>query len=432
MSAAVALPPAHAPNGEDVEMAEAPSGPRFTTGMILPPPEIKSASIARAVYHQHITDALCIAAVADRTAVAVARSQFPAQFEAKIRQNQVNDPKFSFLNPNDPYHGYYRHRVERIAAGEDADIASGAAAPTKDAAGSGAATPAPQTSRGKPFPAPEFMLDTPHLSAADMYVHLVWHTSGQDLSICSDTIKLTALFTARRGRTFLATLSQREGRNYQFDFLRPTHTLFGYFNRLVEQYTKVILPPKETLEQLSHQATPDGKWKLLAETREHAEYERQRRDREKKREDDLEAERKAFAEIDWHDYVVVQTIEFTAADATSDLPVPMSIGEMENMTLAQKNMALMITETAVDDADALRTSQDGTPVQVPAAIGGAAGLAAAQPGTAMELEDAEARQRQRREEEERARELERAKQQTSMLDAAGPMKIRENYQPKRA
>lgn len=28
-------------------------------------------------------------------------------------------------------------------------------------------------------------------------------------------------------------------RNYQFDFLRPQHSLFNYFTKLVEQYTKV-------------------------------------------------------------------------------------------------------------------------------------------------------------------------------------------------
>ena len=68
--------------------------------------------------------------------------------------------------------------------------------------------------------------------------------------VSRDIIKLTALFTARRGRPFLAALSAREGRNYQFDFLRPTHSLFGYFNRLVEQYSKVLLPSKEMLAQL--------------------------------------------------------------------------------------------------------------------------------------------------------------------------------------
>jgi hypothetical protein len=36
------------------------------------------------------------------------------------------------------------------------------------------------------------------------------------------------------------SLMQRESRNYLFDFLRPHHILFGYFTKLVEQYTKVF------------------------------------------------------------------------------------------------------------------------------------------------------------------------------------------------
>jgi len=106
-----------------------------------------------------------------------------------------------------------------------------------------------------------------------------------------DIMKLTALFTAQRGRSFLAALSQKEGRNYQFDFLRPTSALFGLFNRMVEQYRLVLLPPKETLAKIDEVAGPDGKWKKLAETRRRAKWERIQKEKDKKREEDLEAER---------------------------------------------------------------------------------------------------------------------------------------------
>ena len=56
-----------------------------------------------------------------------------------------------------------------------------------------------------------------------------------------DVVKLTAQFVARNGRQFLTNLMNREQRNYQFDFLRPQHSLFNYFTKLVEQYTKVGL-----------------------------------------------------------------------------------------------------------------------------------------------------------------------------------------------
>lgn len=41
----------------------------------------------------------------------------------------------------------------------------------------------------------------------------------------------------------------REHKNFQFDFLRPQHSLFNYFTKLVEQYTKVSRRTKQSLIQ---------------------------------------------------------------------------------------------------------------------------------------------------------------------------------------
>jgi len=90
---------------------------------------------------------------------------------------------------------------------------------------------------------------------------------------------------------FLATLSAREGRNYQFDFLRPTHSLFGYFNRLVEQYGKVLYPNKDMLQHLKEQAQEGSRWKMLEQARRHAKWQRNKREKDQKRKDDQEAER---------------------------------------------------------------------------------------------------------------------------------------------
>lgn len=46
----------------------------------------------------------------------------------------------------------------------------------------------------------------------------------------------------------------REQRNGQFDFLRPQHSLFQYFTRLLEQYTKVLIPPKDLIKKLGFEA----------------------------------------------------------------------------------------------------------------------------------------------------------------------------------
>ncbi|TFY58154.1 hypothetical protein EVJ58_g6592 [Rhodofomes roseus] len=367
-----------------------PREPKFASGLILPPPEIKS--------------------VIDRTAAFVARSANPPQFEDKIRENQRQDPKFSFLNPADPYHAYYRHRMEKVIRGEidDEPVVGKDEKKVEDVVEQ-------VIDRGIEPPLPEFILNIPNITAIDL-----------------DIMKLTALFTARRGRAFLAALSAREGRNYQFDFLRPTHSLFGYFNRLVEQYSKVLLPSKEMFAQLSERTQEGARWNELEIARKRARWEQLKREQEKKREDDKEAEQIAFAEIDWHDYAIVQTIEFTAADATSELPPPMSVQEVENMTLAQKRMAAMIMETTAEDVEAHRARQAAAEAEAAAAVG-SAGMAS-QEDAAMEQsddEDQEAQERRRREEEERAREVERARAvQANSLDAGAPMKIRTDYVPK--
>lgn len=73
-----------------------------------------------------------------------------------------------------------------------------------------------------PPPEFEFLADPPSISALDL-----------------DIVKLTAQFVARNGRSFLTNLMNREQRNFQFDFLRPQHSLFVYFTVLLKQYTKV-------------------------------------------------------------------------------------------------------------------------------------------------------------------------------------------------
>jgi len=48
----------------------------------------------------------------------------------------------------------------------------------------------------------------------------------------------------------------REQRNFQFDFLRPQHSLFQYFTKLLEQYTKILIPPKDLLGRLRKESAP--------------------------------------------------------------------------------------------------------------------------------------------------------------------------------
>lgn len=79
-----------------------------------------------------------------------------------MREGQRSDPKFSFLNPADPFHAYYRHRTEKVARGEvDEETA------TKEKETEVAQTQEPVDIGVEPPPA-DFILELPHISAIDL------------------------------------------------------------------------------------------------------------------------------------------------------------------------------------------------------------------------------------------------------------------------
>lgn len=110
----------------------------------------------------------------------------------------------------------------------------------------------------EPPPEFEFIADPPSISALDLYVSFKFYEFSLLNYVCSfnrDIVKLTAQFVARNGRQFLTNLMNREQRNYQFDFLRPQHSLFQYFTKLLEQYTKILIPPKDLMARLKVEST---------------------------------------------------------------------------------------------------------------------------------------------------------------------------------
>ena len=70
----------------------APGAGKNLVGIIYPPQEIRN--------------------IIDKTANFVARNG--RQFEERIRENEKSNPRFCFLNPVDPYHAYYQHKIEQI------------------------------------------------------------------------------------------------------------------------------------------------------------------------------------------------------------------------------------------------------------------------------------------------------------------------------
>ncbi len=63
----------------------------------------------------------------DKTATFVSRNG--PEFEEKIRQNEISNPKFNFLAPTDPYHSYYQHKLRELKEGKSAQAQPAAPTP---------------------------------------------------------------------------------------------------------------------------------------------------------------------------------------------------------------------------------------------------------------------------------------------------------------
>ena len=140
-----------------------------------------------------------------------------------------------------------------------------------------------------------------------------------------DVVKLTAQFVARNGKSFLTGLASREHSNPQFNFLKPTHSMFSFFTALCDAYSKVLMPPKDMLHKLTKESS--DRQAVLERYLRRLEWEQAREREEKEAADAAEKERIAMQLIDWHDFVIVETIDFHQ-DEDADLPLPMTLKDV--------------------------------------------------------------------------------------------------------
>lgn len=88
----------------------------------------------------------------------------------------------------------------------------------------------------------------------------------------------------------MTTLSQREARNYQFDFLRPNHSFYQYFTRLVDQYNE-LLSPKNAEDFKVLENNVNNKYNILNRAKKRADWVKYQEAQKKKAEEDDDAER---------------------------------------------------------------------------------------------------------------------------------------------
>lgn len=166
-----------------------------------------------------------------------------------------------------------------------------------------------------------------------------------------------------------------------------------------------VKPGNKSEADLELERKARGKREVLKDVEKRVEWQKWELSKRKQQEDFEEAERRAFNEIDWQDFVVVSTVEFTEADQEMDLPPPMSLREVQAMTLREKKMAQLIMEGREEEMVEQELGFDRN-------------------ATVEEVADKDAMA-----EEEAERERKKVVE-IKVADTGAPMKIRQDYVPK--
>ncbi|MCJ1323273.1 SF3a splicing factor complex subunit [Xylographa vitiligo] len=380
---------------------------RSPAGVVLPPKDIR--------------------AIVEKTAGYVARNG--AVFEDRIREKERLNAKFSFLSVNDAYNPYYAWRLNEVREGRGTAVSAGRL-------GEHAVTLEPEKPKG-PAPPPEFYFSArmPNMNAQDLEV-----------------VRLTALFVAKNGRSFMTALSQKEARNYQFDFLRPQHSLYQFFSRLVDQYTELLQAPtveggkaqKTRIKELDDNVK--DRFHVLGRAKQRAEWVKFQEQQKQQKEEEEQKEQLEYAQIDWHDFVVVETVLFNEADDQAGLPPPTNLNDLQTASLEQKAAmslqphSMRIEEAMPSDEEAYynpygHQQQSQYPMQPPPiplhnsynSLLPQSVEYSQPPPSYLSADDEEARAVAERSE---ARERAQAAQAAAKGGAGQPMRIRNDYVPR--
>jgi len=380
-------------------------------GIIYPPPDIRG--------------------VIDKTAQFVAKCG--EGFEQRVLREQ-NHTKFAFLLPNNPYRPYYDHKVKEFKTGiveeSKPDVPKEILAQKakedekkKKKEQLKALTQGEKRKKQvKPPPPDQYVVNHPYIAPMD-----------------ADIIKLTAQFVARNGQKFLIGLTQRESRNPQFDFLKPTHALFGYFTSLVDAYTKCLMPNKEEVEKLKKMM--NNKQDVVDKAMLRFAWDEQEEAQRVSREEETKEEKDQMAQIDWHDFCIVETIEFTAEDDNIQLAAPLdtSTGAPKGAPVPMDQAGTMTAEAKIKEqpkgVEEEEKEEPAVDLEREEREKREKEMAAAQRAKAEE-EAREKEEREREERERQAREEEEAMQEEEPLDMEPEiplplqepeMKVRKDY-----
>jgi len=300
------------------------------SGVIRPPPDIR--------------------AVADKTALFVAKNG--RAFEQRIlNSDKGKTPKFAFLHATSPFNAYYEQRIRFHEEGGTEEDDKAAEEKKDDTATEKPKVSEPEERKQDKAqkasavdPVAKALLqqrnkiqearavmeeqakqeDGPRTEGVVPPPTLQWVSAvAPNISpVQLETIKLVAQFVALDGKggPLLQDLALREWNNPSFGFLQPRHGHFAYFSSLVDAYRHILSTwskPDADGDDL-----PSDLDKCLEVVAYRAEYDRDVAEREQAANEENGGTLSGAALIDWHDFVVVETIEFPVEEVVRTLPPP--------------------------------------------------------------------------------------------------------------
>ena len=96
---------------EDALNNEPTMSGKSRVGLIIPPPDIRGLSILQSF----IIFAKTISAICEKTAIFVARNGI--EFENRIKEKELGNPRFNFMLPTNAYFAFYRAKVSEHETG---------------------------------------------------------------------------------------------------------------------------------------------------------------------------------------------------------------------------------------------------------------------------------------------------------------------------
>lgn len=292
-----------------------------TTGLIIPPPDVRE--------------------ILDHTVSFIARRP---EFETRILSLYGGDPRFSFLHPDDPYHAYYKHKCNNIQPNQAQASNASPPASTKDSKSEAPRQESddkPEDVKEKSEPEPlkqaeaqvsylrrwrarELAARTEPTSAPEEDVFTLMKTNPMPSIFALEVIKLTAQFAAVHGEDFISGLGRRENRNSTFDFLQRLHPHAMLFRQLVGAYDRILGDgeEKEALKNSVNEMASSEKKTMERVLREH-DWDCVKAERE------MEAQEEGLGKgigggsgvVDWHDFVVVATVDIDETEMNLPAPV---------------------------------------------------------------------------------------------------------------